>query len=114
MWNERWFFLKETCFGYMNPRTGRIGSVVLFDQGFEVSSGSYSRGLHKGMQLSTLSRHLTIKCWTRSKRKSWVNTFKKFANQEGILNYILVLLLIQYYKGCWVFSNVDDNVSDIW
>lgn len=76
-------FLKDTCYGYINPTDGRVNAVILFDQGFEVSSGIYSRGLHKGMQLITLSRQLVLKCPTRSQRKNWVDTFKEVAYDSG-------------------------------
>lgn len=89
MYRDRWFFIKDTFFGYMNPKDGRIAGVILFDQGFEVASGMYSRGLHKGMQIVTLSRQIFIKCSTRSQRKTWVESFKYIAQNNGSLYEIL-------------------------
>ncbi|KAJ8922579.1 hypothetical protein NQ315_007609 [Exocentrus adspersus] len=78
-WVKRWFFLKDTFFGYINPDSGRLKCVVLFDQGFEVASGMYALGLHTGFQIQTLSRQLTIKCWTRRKSKEWIEALKEIA-----------------------------------
>lgn len=92
MWNERWFFIKDTFFGYINPKDGRIGSVILFDQGFEVASGMYSRGLHKGMQIVTLSRQIFIKCSSRSQRKYWVEALKETAQNYGTKQHLKPIL----------------------
>lgn len=78
-WVKRWFFIKDTFFGYMNPDNGRVKAVILFDQGFEVASGMYSIGLQTGFQIQTLSRQLTFKCWTRRKSKEWIESLKEIA-----------------------------------
>ncbi|KAK4886881.1 hypothetical protein RN001_003152 [Aquatica leii] len=82
-WSERWLFIKDQCFGYLNPKTGRIGSVILFDQGFEVSAGLHSMGLQTGVQIVTLSRQLVFQCWTRRKCKDWINAFKEVAQTQA-------------------------------
>ncbi|XP_025829452.1 LOW QUALITY PROTEIN: phospholipase D2 [Agrilus planipennis] len=79
-WLNRWFFVKDTCFGYIDPKDGRIKCVVLFDQGFEVSFGMYATGLHTGLQLVTLSRQIVIKCGTRRHAKEWQEALKESAN----------------------------------
>nr|XP_008191551.1 PREDICTED: phospholipase D2 isoform X2 [Tribolium castaneum]XP_008191552.1 PREDICTED: phospholipase D2 isoform X2 [Tribolium castaneum] len=79
-WNERWFFIKDTCFGYINPDDGMIKCVILFDQGFEVASGLYSIGLQTGFQIQTLSRQIAFKCWTRRKSREWVEALKEVAS----------------------------------
>nr|XP_023026917.1 phospholipase D1-like [Leptinotarsa decemlineata] len=78
-WVKRWFFIKDTFFGYMNPDNGQIRSVILFDQGFEVAAGMYSIGLKKGFQIQTLSRQMSFKCWTRRKNKEWTGMLKEVA-----------------------------------
>lgn len=83
MYRDRWFFIKDTFFGYINPQTGRVAGIILFDQGFEVASGMYSKGLHKGMQIVTLTRQIFIKCKTRSQRKTWVEALKYAAQNTG-------------------------------
>ncbi|XP_049865149.1 phospholipase D2 isoform X2 [Pectinophora gossypiella] len=82
-WQERWFFVKDTYFGYIRPRDGIIKGIMLFDQGFEVSSGMYSTGLNHGLQILNQSRQMVIKCWTKRKSKEWMQYLKSVANQTG-------------------------------
>lgn len=101
-WRKRWFFTKDTCFGYINPKDGRIKCVVLFDQGFEVSTGMYSTGMHHSIQLVTLSRQLFLKCWTRRKGKEWMQHLKDIANNEGFFYFYLFsnnILIIIFYSS---------------
>ncbi|XP_014089247.2 phospholipase D1 isoform X1 [Bactrocera oleae] len=79
-WRNRWFFVKETCFGYIRPTDGVIRSVILFDQGFDVSTGIYQTGMRKGLQVLTNNRHIILKCWTRRKCKEWMQYLKQTAN----------------------------------
>ncbi|GBP07269.1 Phospholipase D1 [Eumeta japonica] len=82
-WQERWLFVKDTCFGYIRPTDGIVKAVMLFDQGFEVSSGMYSTGLNHGLQILNQSRQMVIKCWTKRKSKEWMNYLKTVANQTA-------------------------------
>ncbi|XP_026745691.1 phospholipase D2 isoform X1 [Trichoplusia ni] len=82
-WQERWFFVKDTFFGYIRPRDGVIKAIMLFDQGFEVSSGMYSTGLNHGLQVLNHSRQMVIKCWTKRKSKEWMHYLKTVANQTA-------------------------------
>nr|NP_001137610.1 phospholipase D, isoform F [Drosophila melanogaster]ACL83064.1 phospholipase D, isoform F [Drosophila melanogaster] len=79
-WRNRWFFVKETCFGYIRPTDGSIRAVILFDQGFDVSTGIYQTGMRKGLQVLTNNRHIVLKCWTRRKCKEWMQYLKNTAN----------------------------------
>ncbi|KAH8280415.1 hypothetical protein KR018_006689, partial [Drosophila ironensis] len=79
-WRSRWFFVKETCFGYIRPTDGSIRAVILFDQGFDVSTGIYQTGMRKGLQVLTYNRHIVLKCWTRRKCKEWMQYLKHTAN----------------------------------
>lgn len=79
-WHQRWLFVRETCFGYLNPKDGSVRCVVLFDQGFDVSTGVYTTGMRNGMQLMTASREMVLKSWTRRKAKEWVQTLKAVAH----------------------------------
>ncbi|XP_032590283.1 phospholipase D2 isoform X2 [Drosophila grimshawi] len=79
-WRNRWFFVKETCFGYVRPTDGSIRSVILFDQGFDVSTGIYQTGMRKGLQVLTNNRHIVLKCWTKRKCKEWMQHLKRIAN----------------------------------
>lgn len=82
-WQERWFFVKDTFFGYIRPRDGIVKGIMLFDQGFEVSSGMYSTGMNHGLQILNQSRQMVIKCWTKRKSKEWMNYLKTVANQSA-------------------------------
>ncbi|XP_073814078.1 phospholipase D isoform X2 [Musca autumnalis] len=79
-WRNRWFFVKETCFGYVRPSDGVIRAVILFDTGFDVSTGIYQTGMRKGLQILTNNRHIILKCWTRRKCKEWNDYLKLTAN----------------------------------
>ncbi|XP_050341987.1 phospholipase D2 isoform X2 [Nymphalis io] len=82
-WQERWLFVKDTFFGYIRPSDGIIKGIMLFDQGFEVSSGLYSTGMNKGLQILNQSRQMVIKCWTKRKSKEWMQYLKTVANQSA-------------------------------
>uniref|UniRef100_A0A182J218 Phospholipase n=1 Tax=Anopheles atroparvus TaxID=41427 RepID=A0A182J218_ANOAO len=82
-WRNRWFFVKETCFGYYRPKDGVLRCVVLFDQGFDVSSGMYSTGMRNGVQIATNSRYLVIKYPTRRTAKEWMTHLKRVANESA-------------------------------
>ncbi|KAL5287281.1 Pld family protein [Megaselia abdita] len=79
-WRNRWFFIKDTCFGYIRPTDGVIRAVVLYDQGFDVSTGMYQTGMRKGLQVVTNNRHIILKTWTRRKAKDWVTNLKTHGN----------------------------------
>ncbi|XP_065367107.1 phospholipase D2 isoform X2 [Calliphora vicina] len=79
-WRSRWFFVKETCFGYIRPSDGVIRAVILFDTGFDVSTGIYQTGMRKGLQILTNNRHIVMKCWTKRKCKEWNDYLKQTAN----------------------------------
>ncbi|KAJ4450445.1 hypothetical protein ANN_01869 [Periplaneta americana] len=82
-WRQRWLFVKDTYLGYMRPKDGMVKCVMLFDSGFEVSSGLYATGLNHGLQISNLSRQIVIKCWTKRKRKEWLTYLKDIANNQA-------------------------------
>ncbi|XP_061706490.1 phospholipase D2 [Cydia pomonella] len=82
-WQERWLFVKDTFFGYLRPSDGSVKAVMLFDQGFEVSSGMYSTGLNHGLQILNQSRQMVIKCWTKRKSKEWMQYLKAVTNQTA-------------------------------
>lgn len=75
--------MKETCFGYYRPKDGLLRCVVLFDQGFDISSGMYSTGMRNGLQIATNSRYLVIKHPTRRTAKEWMMHMKKVANDSA-------------------------------
>ncbi|XP_050299678.1 phospholipase D2 [Anthonomus grandis grandis] len=78
-WLKRWLFIKDTCFGYINPETGQIRCVVLFDQGFEVASGMYSMHFNTGWQVQTLNRCFSFKVGSRRHTRDWIEAFRQAA-----------------------------------
>lgn len=82
-WHSRHLVVKDTFVVYIRPKDGTIKSVILMDNGFEVSSGMYSTGLRNGLQILNLSRHIVLKCWTRRKAKEWLEFIQNVANNEG-------------------------------
>ncbi|KAK7793830.1 hypothetical protein R5R35_014326 [Gryllus longicercus] len=82
-WRNRWLFVKDTYMGYIRPKDGSVKCVLLFDGGFEVSSGIYTTSMSRVLQITNLSRQLVIKCWTRRKRKEWISCLKEIANGKA-------------------------------
>lgn len=56
---------------------------MLFDQGFDVSTGIYSTGMRNGLQIITNSREVVLKDWTRRKAKEWMTFIKGVANNQA-------------------------------
>lgn len=56
---------------------------MLFDQGFDVSTGIYSTGMRNGLQIMTNNRELVLKSWTRRKAKEWMSYLKAVANNQA-------------------------------
>lgn len=63
--------------------------MILFDQGFEVSTGLYSMGLQTGFHTITFSRQVAFKCWTRRRVKEWVDALKDTASTTGTFATII-------------------------
>lgn len=82
-WRDRWIFVKETCFGLIRPKDGVVRAVVLFDQGFDITSRLYNMGLRNGIQITTDTRYLVLKCGTRRITREWTNYFKYVANNSA-------------------------------
>ena len=82
-WQKRHLVVKETFVAYLNPQDGRIKSVILMDNGFGISLGVYATGSRSGMQITNLSRHIVIKCWTKRKAKEWMEFIQEVSNREG-------------------------------
>ncbi|XP_031782606.1 phospholipase D2 isoform X2 [Nasonia vitripennis] len=82
-WHKRHLVVKDTFLAYISPKDGRIKSVILMDNRFEVSSGMYSTGLRNGLQIVNLNRHIVIKCWTRRKAKEWLEHIQQITQNEG-------------------------------
>lgn len=82
-WHRRHLLVKDTFVAYIAPKDGKIKSVILMDNGFEVSSGMYATGLRNGLQIMNSSRHVVIKCWTRRKAREWLEFIQRVAHNQG-------------------------------
>ncbi|XP_063987421.1 phospholipase D2 [Diachasmimorpha longicaudata] len=82
-WHRRHLLVKDTFVAYITPKDGKIKSVILMDNGFEVSSGMYATGLRNGLQIMNSSRHIVIKCWTRRKAREWLEFIQRAASDQG-------------------------------
>ena len=81
-WHKRHLVVKDTFVAYISPKDGRIKSVVLMDNMFEVSSGMYSTGLRNGLQIINSSRQIIVRCWTRRKAKEWLEHIQQISRSE--------------------------------
>ncbi|XP_015910970.2 phospholipase D1 isoform X1 [Parasteatoda tepidariorum] len=70
-WRWRWLLIKDSWVAYIKAEDGRIRSVLLMDQAFNVECGFLSTGIHHGLQISNLARHLLVRCWTRRRAREW-------------------------------------------
>lgn len=83
VWAKRWMVIKDTFLALIRPDDGAIRAVLLFDQGFHVNAGLMDMGMFNGLQISNLSRHLLIKCWTRRKVREWTQELNDTAKSTA-------------------------------
>lgn len=76
----RWLIVKETFLALQNPKNGLVRSVILFDNGFDISLGLYSTGLNSGLQLVTNSKYIVLKFHSKKQAKEWASHLKMVAN----------------------------------
>ncbi|CAG0914405.1 unnamed protein product [Notodromas monacha] len=82
-WRHRWLIVKDTWLGYLQPSTGKVHAIMLFDQGFEVGRGIRQTQVPHGLIISNLSRSLVIRCWTKRKMNEWRDEILKMAKSKG-------------------------------
>lgn len=82
-WHSRHLVVKDTFIAYMDPKDGKLKSVILMDNAFGISFGMYTTGLRNGLQIINLSRHIVFKCWTRRQAKEWMEFIQQVINTEG-------------------------------
>lgn len=70
-WRRRWLVVKDSWIAYLRPKDGFVRSVLLMDQDFRIECGFVNTGIHHGIQISNLTRHLLVRCWTRRKAREW-------------------------------------------
>ncbi|XP_035741996.1 phospholipase D2-like isoform X1 [Vespa mandarinia] len=82
-WHSRHLLVKDTFIAYIDPKDGKLKSVILMDNAFGISFGMYTTGLRNGLQIINLSRHIVFKCWTRRQAKEWMEFIQQVINTEG-------------------------------
>lgn len=90
-WHSRHLIVKDTFIAYMDPKDGKLKSVILMDNAFDISSGMYTTGLRNGLQITNQSRHIVFKCWTHRQVKEWIEFIQEVINKEG--NYYTSMIL---------------------
>lgn len=82
-WQQRWLIVKETFLALQNPKNGLVRSVILFDNGFDISMGLYSTGLNSGLQIVTNSKYIVLKFSSKKQAKEWASHLKMVANTSA-------------------------------
>ncbi|BES97997.1 Phospholipase D Active site motif [Nesidiocoris tenuis] len=82
-WRTRWLILKESFVAYVRPKDGRVKAVILFDSGFDVSSGVFATGHRRGLAITNLTRQIIISCPTRRTARDWQFSIKEMMRKAG-------------------------------
>lgn len=89
-WRQRWLVVKDTFLAYIRPKDGRVKCVMLYDSGFEVSSGIFSTGIRRGLHIMNLSRFVLILSFNASRLNIFLLQILlcTFINPGKVTNYI--------------------------
>ncbi|XP_076857811.1 phospholipase D1 isoform X2 [Brachyhypopomus gauderio] len=82
-WSKRWLVVKDSFVLYMRPKDGQVGTVILYDKGFHVKTGTHETGVRHGVTVENLCRTLTIKCSTYRQARWWGHSIDEFAQRLG-------------------------------
>ena len=75
-------------------------SIMLMDQGFQITTGLAQTGLKTGLVISNLSRQMLVKTWTRSKAQEWVANIGMAMNSStGYLLYLTPFKKFNFFKS---------------
>ncbi|XP_055938050.1 phospholipase D1-like [Argiope bruennichi] len=74
-WKKRWLFIKENFVGLLDPRSGHIDSILLFDRNFRVDTRKRRTQRDSGILIQNLSRKLFLKCENERQAESWALEF---------------------------------------
>ncbi|KAJ8282536.1 hypothetical protein COCON_G00050550 [Conger conger] len=74
-WSKRWLVVKDSFVLYMRPEDGQVGTVILYDKGFHIKTGTEETGVRHGLNIENLCRALTIKCSTYRQARWWALQF---------------------------------------
>ncbi|KAI1885071.1 hypothetical protein AGOR_G00216410 [Albula goreensis] len=82
-WSKRWLVVKDSFVLYMRPEDGQVGTVILYDKGFHIKTGTEETGVRHGVTIENLCRALTIKCSTYRQARWWGHSILDFAQKYG-------------------------------
>ncbi|KAJ8351715.1 hypothetical protein SKAU_G00231910 [Synaphobranchus kaupii] len=82
-WSKRWLVVKDSFVLYMRPEDGQVGTVILYDKGFHIKTGTEETGVRHGLTIENLCRALTIKCSTYRQARWWGQSIMEFAQKYG-------------------------------
>ncbi|TSU62976.1 Phospholipase D2 [Bagarius yarrelli] len=88
-----WLVVKDSFVLYMKPKDGQVGTVILYDKGFHIKTGTEETGVRHGVTIENLCRHvyqtislleaLTIKCSTYRQARWWGHSVDEFVQRFG-------------------------------
>ena len=76
----------------VEPDSGEIKEVFLFDSDTRVGLGFREAGTRKGFSVKNLSRTLVVKSFKRRFAESWVEVIKKNMERRGTTDNIIDIL----------------------
>lgn len=91
-WDSHWLCLKDTWVGCVDPKLGRIKSVLLVDQSFRVLHGVENTGVRHGLLIENggSTKPILVKCYNEKRALEWrlailqmaFSTAEKFFNSQ--------------------------------
>ncbi|GFT14262.1 phospholipase D1 [Nephila pilipes] len=81
--NQGWLFIKENFAAFIEPRSGRVEHVILFDRGFRVDTHKYKARV----LIQNLSRHMHVKCESEEQAQLWMEEFN-FVLDNGSKDFV--------------------------
>ncbi|KAJ8407331.1 hypothetical protein AAFF_G00279050 [Aldrovandia affinis] len=82
-WSKRWLVVKDSFVLYVRPEDGQVGTVILYDKGFHIKTGTEETGVRHGVTVENLCRALSIKCSTYRQARWWGHSILEFAQKYG-------------------------------
>ncbi|KAG8431522.1 hypothetical protein GDO86_018421 [Hymenochirus boettgeri] len=82
-WSKRWLVVKDSFLLYLQPDTGEISFVLLFDPGFGIQIGKKGTETKYGVRIENFTRALTLKCNGYRQARWWGQQINKLAEDHG-------------------------------
>ncbi|CAF0918739.1 unnamed protein product [Didymodactylos carnosus] len=82
-WFKRWFIIKDTWIGYLNPKTGIVRAVMLVDHHFHVRTGRENTGSSTKLYICNLARRLYVECGAERKATEFCEDINRMLKTTG-------------------------------